>query len=269
MPLAEAAIQRETPELGRIFILDDEEDVALGLKAILEQQGYAVDICSTPLTAAFAVRQFRPDVILLDLSMPALSGETLLGIARMRRLWAGAQIILHSGRSTAELAEIAKRTAVDGYFSKGDDLTKLLESMPRWVRGRNPAATTGARPDQSLDVTVLLRSTPSVGNARARELQDGNYVVWRYDNDDAAIEFLRAGLPGGVVVVDTSLHEAIRFLNRSTPFDVPTVALSSTPLSLARRFPEVRALSRDVERDDLIAAIDRALADADTSGPLS
>jgi len=118
----------------RIFIIDDDKNAVVGMKSLLECEGYDVAASSSPLTAAFELRRFRPDVILLDLNMPGLGGERLLSLDRKRAFPPGSQIILYSGREREELAVIAEQTGVDGFHSKGDDIDAFLLRIKRWVR---------------------------------------------------------------------------------------------------------------------------------------
>lgn len=126
--------EQRTSNRGRIFIIDDDEDVLLGMKQALEQEGYDVAGSVSPLTAPFEIRRFNPDVVLLDLNMPALGGERLLSLDRKRMFPAGSQIILCSGSGHEELAAVAKRTGVDGFHCKGDDFDSFLLRIHRWVR---------------------------------------------------------------------------------------------------------------------------------------
>jgi len=119
---------------GRIFIIDDDAEAVIGMKALLECEGYEVATSASPLTAAFELRRFDPDVILLDLNMPGLGGERLLSLDRKRAFPSGSQIVLYSGRERDELAAIAEQTGVDGFHSKGDDLDAFLLRIRRWVR---------------------------------------------------------------------------------------------------------------------------------------
>ena len=119
---------------GRIFIIDDDDDAVLGLKQLLEQDGYEVATSASPLTAAFELRRFNPHLILLDLNMPGLGGERLLALDRKRAFPSGSQIVLYSGRGREELSAIAEKTGVDGYHSKGDDLAAFMLNIRRWVR---------------------------------------------------------------------------------------------------------------------------------------
>lgn len=63
----------------RILVVDDEPDIGLTLKIILERYGFTVDSFADPETA---LRNFKPrlyDLIILDIKMPEISGFELYG----------------------------------------------------------------------------------------------------------------------------------------------------------------------------------------------
>jgi len=62
-----------------ILVADDEYDIALALKLILEDEGYAVNIVSNGQEALNEIARIRPHLVVLDVMMPVLTGlETLL-----------------------------------------------------------------------------------------------------------------------------------------------------------------------------------------------
>ncbi len=67
-----------TTEKGNILIVDDEQDILITMKEILEDEGYIVDTTDDPEKALDLARQNDYDLIISDLKMPKLSGEELL-----------------------------------------------------------------------------------------------------------------------------------------------------------------------------------------------
>ena len=60
--------------IGRVLVVDDDEDIRTLLRAALTDAGYEVTMAADGQDAIEAVRRRRPDVILLDLMMPRVSG---------------------------------------------------------------------------------------------------------------------------------------------------------------------------------------------------
>jgi DNA-binding response OmpR family regulator len=61
-----------------ILIVDDEFDLTGTLRCILEEEGYRAAICSNGKEALDRLRSLRPDLVLMDVMMPALSGFEVL-----------------------------------------------------------------------------------------------------------------------------------------------------------------------------------------------
>jgi two-component system response regulator MtrA len=66
----------------RILIIEDNPDLAFGLRATLEIEGYAVDVASDGRAGLASVRSGHPDLIILDLMMPEMNGYQVLRTLR-------------------------------------------------------------------------------------------------------------------------------------------------------------------------------------------
>lgn len=243
---------------GKVFIIDDDTTILEGMKRCLELEGYEVGIASSAMTAAFLLRRFDPDVILLDLNMPALGGERLLSLDRKWTFPPASQVILWSGRSEAELAAFAERVGADGFHSKGDDLDRFLVKLQRWV-ARAETKRGGAAPVSISEKTVLLRTGAEPRTATADDLRAGGYAVVEAFSDDEVVERLKSIAPDALVI-ETSFYGAIRLLP-AIETSIPVFVLSVLGDQIRRRFPFIRPLGPRLERYDLIAAIDRVLVD--------
>jgi CheY-like chemotaxis protein len=69
---------------GRILVVDDEMEVRLVLREFLTGRGYEVSVAESGLDAVASLQQQKPDVVLLDVSMPGMDGvETLKRIVAL------------------------------------------------------------------------------------------------------------------------------------------------------------------------------------------
>jgi DNA-binding response OmpR family regulator len=66
----------------RILIVEDNPDLAFGLRATLEIEGYTVDVASDGRAGLESVRAVRPDLIILDLMLPGMNGYQVLRALR-------------------------------------------------------------------------------------------------------------------------------------------------------------------------------------------
>ena len=93
---SEATVGHSVPA-GRVLVVDDVPEVVKLLRDYLTEQGHEVQTATTGIEALNAVVRFQPDVILLDMQMPGLSGMNVLD--ELRRAGLTVPVILISARS--------------------------------------------------------------------------------------------------------------------------------------------------------------------------
>lgn len=122
------------PQPGRVLIVDDHPEILEGLKTLLEIEGMEVTTHDSMITLPLIIRQADPEVILLDLSFRALSGESFFRLGRERLLRnSDALVILFSGRPAGELAELAEEFGADGVMPKSEDVLQLVARVRTWI----------------------------------------------------------------------------------------------------------------------------------------
>ena len=89
----------------RILIVDDEANIGLSLRLILEREGHAVSVCGT--AAEGRLQAGRADVYLLDVRLPDGSGVDVL--RAIRDLHPDAPVVMISGHATIADAVEATR----------------------------------------------------------------------------------------------------------------------------------------------------------------
>ena len=70
--------ERKLNILKKILIIDDDLHIGNGLEEILTREGYSVSRAYSGTEAILVLSQFKPDLVLLDLMLPGLSGEEVL-----------------------------------------------------------------------------------------------------------------------------------------------------------------------------------------------
>ena len=116
-----------------ILIADDEPNIVVSLEFLMKQKGYVVKVVNNGQDALTAVGEFAPDLVLLDVMMPQLSGYELCQKVRENPAWSGIRIIMLSAKGRD--VEVNKGIAVgaDAYvtkpFSTKDLLAKVAELL--------------------------------------------------------------------------------------------------------------------------------------------
>lgn len=132
-------------KVHRILVLDDEPDVTELLEYKLEQEGYRVQVLNDPLEFVAKVRDFEPDLMVLDIMMPELNGLQLCRIARSDPSMKNIPIIFLSARGDAEDRVKGLEAGADDYLSKPFNTKELLLRVSNMLnRSDIPADTTDA-----------------------------------------------------------------------------------------------------------------------------
>lgn len=112
-----------------ILIIDDEPDTVTYFSSLLEDNGYATITARNGAEAIERVKEARPDLITLDITMPETSGVRCYRDLRETEAWRTIPVIIITGISGDFRTFISSRKHVpppDGYLSKPVDATELL-----------------------------------------------------------------------------------------------------------------------------------------------
>ena len=146
----------------KILIADDDPQILRALRITLSARGYDVVTASDGREALRLAADAHPDIIVLDLGMPGLTGiEVIEGV----RGWSAVPILVVSGRSDSLDKVLALDAGADDYVTKPFAADELLARIRALAR-RTPSATD--EPVVSFgDVTVDLaaRSVSRAGAA--------------------------------------------------------------------------------------------------------
>ena len=106
---------------ARILVVDDQQANIDLLRRVLERAGYRQIECLTdPRLVEDALERFRPDIILLDLLMPKLSGLDVLRALKADATTRGLPVLVLSNSSRQQDIDEITRLGVVGYFVKAD-----------------------------------------------------------------------------------------------------------------------------------------------------
>lgn len=100
----------------RILVVDDEENIREMSRLLLERKGYLVETAENGVAALQAIRQNRPQLILLDVLMPEMDGYTFYKELKKDKSYRDIPIIVITARGMME--DSFKVMGVDGFLSK-------------------------------------------------------------------------------------------------------------------------------------------------------
>ncbi len=118
-----------TPARARVLVVDDLVASAETLMALLEMEGYEVQLAHEGVTALQIAEEFKPDVVLLDIGLPGMNGFEVA--MRMRKL-AGSRdalLIALTGYGEAESRSRSEQAGFDFHMVKPADVDLLLTML--------------------------------------------------------------------------------------------------------------------------------------------
>lgn len=128
----------------KILIVDDDQDMVLGLTARLKANGYGVTSARDGVSAIEVARREAPDLIILDLGLPAGDGFTVLKRLKALGDLMTTPVIVLSARDPAQNKRLALDAGAIAYFQKPPDNHEFL-SAARVALGKTIALTTFLR----------------------------------------------------------------------------------------------------------------------------
>lgn len=107
-------LERNVVKTPRVMVVEDDESQAAFVRTTLEQAGYEVRLCSSPRTFAEEFAAYRPDLLVLDIVLPEVSGHDLARFVRQDDQNATLPILFLT-------AEMHPQARIDTVEAGGDD----------------------------------------------------------------------------------------------------------------------------------------------------
>jgi DNA-binding response OmpR family regulator len=129
--------------MKRILVVDDEEDIRTVLCARLEAAGYETTVATNGLGALSRARDWRPDLIILDLMLPGIDGFSVCAMLKRDQRFTRTPIIILSARCLPQDKETGLSLGADRYLRKPFTATELLDEVKTLLA--EPGAGNGNR----------------------------------------------------------------------------------------------------------------------------
>jgi diguanylate cyclase (GGDEF)-like protein len=165
------------PLRERILIVDDEPTTIQVLTRFLLREGYAVVTATNGEEALTQIQQSKPDLVLLDVTMPILDGLSVCRKLRQDYLTRSLPIILLTGRDTLNDRLSGIRVGIDDYITKPFDLEEVKARLEGVLQRR--------RWDLWSHPLTHLPGSPAIEEEVRKWLRHGSLFAFAYIDIDA------------------------------------------------------------------------------------
>ncbi len=180
---------------ARVLVVDDDERVRTVVSWLLEADGFAVSHARDGAAALAQIAERRPDLVVLDLSMPGVGGLDVLRRVRAEDGTAPLPVIVLSGRSGETDRIVGLDLGADDYlvkpFSPGELAARVRSVLRRTTGGR---ATGPGRPRQARGLVVDETTREVLVDGRPVELTAREFDLLAFLHRHPRQVFTRAQL---------------------------------------------------------------------------
>ena len=206
----------------RILIAEDHRTVREGVKLIINGQP-DMQVCGEASDGREAValaQQLKPDVLVIDVSMPELNG--LKATAKLKRIAPEVKIIALTRHAEKVYLDELLQAGASGYVLKQSSSDELLRAVRAVAAGGSylDPAITGKIFGDYADRSARLRGETGGATATERELEVLRFIALGYSNKEIAEK-----INVSVKTVEAHKANAMRKLNMRTRIDIVRYAI--------------------------------------------
>ena len=118
----------------RVLVIEDDANILLSLEFVLEREGYEVRSATSGSEGLAAMRRDRPDLVILDLMLPDLSGYEVCQQARREPELADTPILVLTARAQDAERQKGLQSGASEYVTKPFRVADLVDRVDRLVR---------------------------------------------------------------------------------------------------------------------------------------
>ncbi len=115
----------------RVLIVEDEDNIALALDYVLTREGYDHERIANGAGALPRIRDTAPDLVLLDVMLPEVSGYEICQTVRMDPDLKDVKILMMTARGSAMERRKGLALGADGFIAKPFELKELRDAVRR------------------------------------------------------------------------------------------------------------------------------------------
>lgn len=121
---------------NKILILDDDEDILDILSYLLKEDGYDIRGSSHGDNIWYAIKEFKPDLILMDLMLADLDGRSICSAIKENPATQDTKVIMISARSDLR-PKLGEPGSPDDFIAKPFDIDNVLKRIKKQLTNNN------------------------------------------------------------------------------------------------------------------------------------
>lgn len=114
---------------GRVLLIEDEPNIAEAIRFVLSRDGWDVTTLADGAEAMAVVGRVRPDIVILDLMLPGLSGLEILEAIRRDPATVALPVLMLTAKGLGRDREAAERAGVSRFMTKPFSNAEMVASV--------------------------------------------------------------------------------------------------------------------------------------------
>ncbi|MBZ0280807.1 MAG: response regulator [Anaerolineae bacterium] len=122
--------------MSRIIVIEDNPDNARMASKLLRHAGHDVSIAEDGEMGLTQVLETIPDLVLVDLGLPDIDGQTIMAMIRQQASLEKTSIIAFTAWPEEQAQEMAKAYGCDGVITKPIDTRRFAEQVSAYIQNK-------------------------------------------------------------------------------------------------------------------------------------
>jgi CheY-like chemotaxis protein len=119
----------------KVLIVDDDPALLETASQLLEQAGFSASTCHARVNRLNLIRDAQPDLVLMDVNMPFLSGGDVVKLMKDLPDLKDLKVVLFSSNDEWSLRQLARETGASGWISKNSMGLDFTQRVSRAIEG--------------------------------------------------------------------------------------------------------------------------------------
>jgi DNA-binding response OmpR family regulator len=120
--------------MARVMVIEDEDNIALALDYLLTRDGHDHSRMASGAGAVQAIREQQPDLVLLDVMLPEVSGYQIVQEMRADPGLSSTRVLMMTARGSVVERRKGMALGADGFIAKPFELSELRAEMARLLQ---------------------------------------------------------------------------------------------------------------------------------------